>query len=64
MDAWVGIINSVTSDVELQFADGSCCLLTDEEAAELDDPSGRRLTVGRGRGGEGGGQLATVSALV
>ena len=45
MDAWVGIINSVTSDVELQFSDGSCCLLTDEEAAELDDPSGRRLTV-------------------
>ncbi|XP_037093739.1 (E3-independent) E2 ubiquitin-conjugating enzyme-like [Pollicipes pollicipes] len=44
MDAWVGIINSVTSDVELQFTDGSVCVLTDEEAAELDDPSGRRLT--------------------
>ena len=45
MDAWVGIINSVTSEVELQFPDGSTCLLTDEEAADLDDPSGRRLTV-------------------
>ena len=57
MDAWVGIINSVTSEVELQFPDGSVCLLTDEEAAELDDPSGRRLTVRDGAGhGEGRGR--------